>query len=133
MRPSEEAVLAVLDTVFDPCSLSVGVPLNIRDMGLYTGVDIGEDGSVQVRMRLTTPGCFEGITKFSHEIETGVGAIDGVTSVSVEFADGCDWSEADISEAGRQKLEASRAAQRARLAERQTSVQIVRTSAERWR
>jgi metal-sulfur cluster biosynthetic enzyme len=131
MRPSEDAVLAVLDTVLDPCSVSVGVPMNIREMGLYTGVDIGEDGSVQVRMRLTTPGCFEGITKFSREIETGVGALDGVTSVQVDFADGCDWSEADINEEGRQKLEASRAAQRARLAGTQTRVQIARPPAER--
>ena len=113
MRPSEAAILAVLDTVMDPCSLSVGVPLNIRDMGLYTGVEIGDDGAVNVRMRLTTPGCFEGITKFSHDIETGIGALEGVTDVSVEFDGGCDWTEGDISEEGRQKLargQASRAA-----------------------
>jgi len=128
MRPSEAAVLDVIDSVFDPCSVSVGVPLNIRDMGLFTGLDLGEDGSVHVRMRLTTPGCFEGITKFSHDIETGVSAIEGVTSVSVEFADGCDWSEADISEEGRRLLGISRAAARARFAE--TQVQIASPPAE---
>jgi metal-sulfur cluster biosynthetic enzyme len=116
MKPDEAAVSAIIDTVMDPCSLSVGVPLNIREMGLLTGVDIGEDGEVHVSMRLTTPGCFEGITKFSHDIERGLYGLEGVTRVRIDFGDGCDWSEADISEDGRAKLEARRAAQRARLA-----------------
>jgi metal-sulfur cluster biosynthetic enzyme len=130
MKPSEAAVLAVLDTVMDPCSISVGVPLSVRDMGLFTGVDIREDGTVHVSMRLTTPGCFEGITKFSQEIERGIAELEGVTRVLIDFADGCDWSEAAISAEGRAKLEASRAAQRARLAATRTDLTI-KQAAER--
>jgi metal-sulfur cluster biosynthetic enzyme len=119
-----EAVSAVLDTVMDPCSLSVGVPLNIREMGLLTGVDVGEDGTVKVSMRLTTPGCFEGITKFSQDIERGVGGVAGVTRVLIDFNDGCDWSEADISAEGRAKLQARRALSRARLADTRTDLTL---------
>jgi metal-sulfur cluster biosynthetic enzyme len=131
MKPSAAAVSAVLDTVMDPCSLSVGVPLSIRDMGLLTGMDIREDGTVHVAMRLTTPGCFEGITKFSQEIERGIAGLEGVSRVLIDFADSCDWTEADITEEGRAKLEGSRAAQRARLATAQTVLTIKRSAEAR--
>ena len=131
MKPSEAAVLAVLDTVMDPCSLSVGVPLNIREMGLFTGVEIGEDGTVHVSMRLTTPGCFEGITKFSQEIERGIAALEGTSRVLIDFGDGCDWSEADITDEGRARLELSRAAQRVRLAAAQTGLTIKQAAESR--
>jgi metal-sulfur cluster biosynthetic enzyme len=100
-------------------------------MGLLTGVDIREDGTVHVSMRLTTPGCFEGITKFSQEIERGIAGLDGVSRVLVDFADGCDWTEADITEEGRAKLEVSRAAQRARLATAQTVLTIKQSAQAR--
>jgi metal-sulfur cluster biosynthetic enzyme len=115
VRPSEAAIRAVLDTVYDPCSITFGVPLNLADMGLLTGVDIGDDGSVVVRMRLTTPGCIEGIVKFTHEVETGVAQVVGVTSVKAEFDDSCSWSEEDICEDGRRQLEEGRRQMRRRL------------------
>jgi hypothetical protein len=49
---------------------------------------------------------------------------EGVSRVLIDFADGCDWTEADITEEGRAKLEVSRAAQRARLAAAQTGLTI---------
>ena len=51
--------------------------------------------------------------KFSNEIEKGVGALPGVRRVDVRYSDVADWSEHDISPAGRRKLEALREKRRA--------------------
>jgi metal-sulfur cluster biosynthetic enzyme len=104
MKPIQAEIESVLDTVLDPCSVSAGVPLSVREMGLVCGVDITDDGSVRVLLRLTSPGCIEGFMKFMHEIETGVGALDGVRSVEVDFLESVGWTESDISQEGRAKL-----------------------------
>jgi hypothetical protein len=44
--------------------------------------------------------------------------------VLIDFNDGCDWSEADISAEGRAKLQARRALSRARLADTRTDLTL---------
>jgi metal-sulfur cluster biosynthetic enzyme len=66
----------VLNTVMDPCATSAGVPLSIVEMGFVRNIEISKDGDVAVELRLTTPGCIEGVLKFSNEIEKGVGALE---------------------------------------------------------
>ena len=108
MVVSQSMVEEVLDTVLDPCSVSAGVPLSIREMGLVRDLQIDDDGTIQVTLRLTSPGCIEGVIKFTHEIERGVGALPGVRKVEVNFFEAIDWSESDISQSGRKKLEIGR-------------------------
>lgn len=48
----EDVVKEHLKTIVDP---ELGI--NIVDLGLVYGVDIGEDGQVTVRMTLTSPAC----------------------------------------------------------------------------
>jgi hypothetical protein len=38
-------------------------------MGLVRDVDISKDGDVAIELRLTTPGCIEGVLKFSNDRE----------------------------------------------------------------
>jgi metal-sulfur cluster biosynthetic enzyme len=103
----------ILNTVMDPCATSAGVPLSIVEMGFVRNIEISKDGDVAVELRLTTPGCIEGVLKFSNEIEKGVGALPGVRHVDVSYSDVADWSEHDISPAGRSKLETLREKRRA--------------------
>jgi metal-sulfur cluster biosynthetic enzyme len=103
----------VLNAVMDPCATSAGVPLSIVEMGLVRNVEISKDGDVAVELRLTTPGCIEGVLKFSNEIEKGVSALSGVRHVDVRYSDVADWSEHDISPEGRSKLETLREKRRA--------------------
>jgi metal-sulfur cluster biosynthetic enzyme len=111
----ESDIFEVLDTVMDPCGISAGVPLSICEMGLFTGLDLGDHGSLQVLMRPTTPGCFEGrkgsLPRSRHELVLS----KGVESVSVDFSDGNDWTEEDVSEDGRRRLSKLRGERRARL------------------
>ncbi|HEY9871059.1 MAG TPA: iron-sulfur cluster assembly protein [Candidatus Obscuribacterales bacterium] len=48
----EDVVKEHLKTIVDP---ELGI--NIIDLGLVYGVDVGEDGQVTVRMTLTSPAC----------------------------------------------------------------------------
>ena len=47
-----EDVIAALKDIFDP-----EIPVNIYDLGLIYGVEVGEGGDVVVAMTLTTPHC----------------------------------------------------------------------------
>jgi metal-sulfur cluster biosynthetic enzyme len=102
------AIDEVLSGVFDPCSVSAGVPLSILAMGLVKSVTVGEDGNVVVTLRLTSPGCVEGAMKFTHEIEQGLGTLPGVRGVEVCFDEALDWSERDITNEGRHLLQIAR-------------------------
>ena len=49
---TEEAILKMLKTVFDP-----EIPVNVYDLGLIYGIDIKEDGTCDITMTLTAPSC----------------------------------------------------------------------------
>jgi metal-sulfur cluster biosynthetic enzyme len=100
----EADVRSILDTIKDPCSISVGVPLGLVEMGLVTGVVIADTGAVTVELRLTQPGCTFGSLYFDVEIERRLVGLPGVTSVSVERSYDLSWSEASISPSGRRRL-----------------------------
>jgi metal-sulfur cluster biosynthetic enzyme len=54
---SEAAVREALREVIDPCSLGIGRPVNIVDLGLIDEVRIdGQD--ITIRLLLTDPACF---------------------------------------------------------------------------
>ena len=106
---TEAAVREALDSIKDPCSISVGAPLGLIEMGLVTAVDVGDTGRVKVDIRLTSPGCMMGILYFDHEIKRRVGALPGVAAVEVGRTHDLNWSEDDISAGGRERLRAVRA------------------------
>ena len=51
-RPSEDTIVSLLKTVFDP-----EIPVDIYELGLIYAVEIADDGKVKVEMTLTTPSC----------------------------------------------------------------------------
>lgn len=79
-----------LDAVKDPCSVAAGTPLGLGEMGLIDNVEMGIEGAVSVRVKLTSPSCVL-LGYFKSEIQAHVGAVDGVTSVEVSFDAGLDW------------------------------------------
>lgn len=79
--PLEEAVLGVLKGIYDP-----EIPVPIWDLGLIYGwtiTDVEGGALVDVRMTLTAPNC-PAAESLPLEVETGVGALDGVAQASVE-------------------------------------------------
>lgn len=78
-----EEVLAILDAIHDPCSVTIGCPIGLVGMGIVEAVAI-EDGAVAVTLLPTFPDClFRGV--FEEEIESRLKALPWCRSVSVRF------------------------------------------------
>lgn len=92
---SEEIVYAALQEVIDP---ELGI--NIVDLGLVYGVEIGEDGHITITMTLTTPGC-PLHAMFGEEIERVLWQfIPGLTGVTINLVWEPRWNPAKISAEG---------------------------------
>ena len=51
-EPVSDAIVEALKTVYDP-----EIPVNIYELGLIYGIQVEEDGAVQIDMTLTAPAC----------------------------------------------------------------------------
>ncbi|MBI4501791.1 MAG: metal-sulfur cluster assembly factor [Gemmatimonadetes bacterium] len=76
---TEDAVRKVLRQVKDP-----ELNLSIVDLGLVYDVSVQEDGDVEIRMSLTSPGCPSG-PEIVGDAQRAVKGLDGVKEVNVEI------------------------------------------------
>jgi metal-sulfur cluster biosynthetic enzyme len=117
----EAAVARVADEIRDPCSVAAGEPLGLVEMGLLRGIEVasavGSGHEVTVRLRLTAPGCLYWLY-FERELQTRVGALDGVESLRIERDRSYDWDESEIAPAARARLRGRRSAATAGMAAR---------------
>jgi metal-sulfur cluster biosynthetic enzyme len=110
-RPSAADVRAALNEIVDPCSVAVGAPAGMDDMGLIRDVAV-EDGRVTVSIGLTEPMCLMG-PAFVRSAEERLSALEGVGDVEVSLSSGLDWTPARMSASYAERLELVRAARRA--------------------
>jgi metal-sulfur cluster biosynthetic enzyme len=103
-----DAVNEALDKVIDPCSVAVGVPMSMRQMGLVRHVGILPGGIVEVHLRMTSPGCHMGALVFEPAIREEIGKIPSVTEVRIDFLEAIGWTENDIELGLRQQLQERR-------------------------
>jgi FeS assembly SUF system protein len=82
----DKAVIAALRKIQDP-----EIPVNIYDLGLIYGLDLGDDGHVDIRMTLTTPAC-PVAESMPGQVERAVREVAGVSSVRVELVWDPPWS-----------------------------------------
>ena len=116
------AILATLDAVKDPCSLTMGCPLGMVEMGLVRHISI-EEGAVNISLRLTSPGC-DFFALFQQAIIEQIGLLAGVRSVAVQIAyEDLSWSEDSIVEDGRKRLATLRQQRLLRLKDLRTQAQ----------
>jgi ATP-binding protein involved in chromosome partitioning len=77
--PSNDEILKALEAVIDP-----ELRQDIVTLGMVRSIDVAADGTVAVKVSLTTPGC-----PIRNHFETGVAnavsALDGVAKVEVSF------------------------------------------------
>ncbi len=78
-QPTAEDVRKALRQVKDP-----EINLSVIDLGLVYDVEIGDEGDVDVKMTLTSPGCPSG-PEILADVDRVVRALDGVTDVNVEL------------------------------------------------
>lgn len=93
-----DAIKMVVKTVFDP-----EIPVNIYDLGLIYGIDINEEGVVDVKMTLTSPMC-PVAEELPAEVETKIRGVQGVSQVNLELVWDPPWSPASMSEAAKLDL-----------------------------
>ena len=91
-------VVDVLRTVFDP-----EIPVDIYELGLVYEVDVREDGSVYLRMTLTSPMC-PVAESLPPEIEAKVRGVAGVKDVELDLVWEPPWNPSMMSEAARLEL-----------------------------
>jgi FeS assembly SUF system protein len=94
----EESVIDALRTVYDP-----EIPVNIYELGLIYAVEVNPDGTVLIRMTLTSPGC-PVAGSLPIEVESRLRDIEGVRSAKVDLVWDPPWSPDMISEAGKLQL-----------------------------
>lgn len=94
----ETRVIDALRTVFDP-----EIPVNIYELGLIYGIDIGADGKVEIVMTLTSPGC-PVAGSLPNEVADSVRAVAGISDASVELVFDPPWGPELMSEAARLEL-----------------------------
>lgn len=89
---SEESVVEALRSVYDP-----EIPVNIYELGLIYGIDIGEGGDVKVTMTLTTPGC-PVAGSLPQQVADAVAGVPEVGSVEVALVWDPPWTMDKMSE-----------------------------------
>ena len=77
--PTEQQILDALRSVIDP-----ELRKDIVELGMVRSIEQGDEGRVHVRVSLTTPGC-PIRSHFQDAVAQHVGALDGVTAVTVDF------------------------------------------------
>jgi metal-sulfur cluster biosynthetic enzyme len=102
--------MVAIDTVLDPCSVFNGTRLSLIELGMVEEVTV-EEGHVHVLLFLDDPTClmFFEITRMLKE---AVGAIPGVTDVTVDIKADEIWTEDRMTEKGRARLEDVRSKRR---------------------
>lgn len=94
----EEDIYETLKTVHDP-----EIPVNIYELGLVYGVDIRDDGYVQVTMTLTAPAC-PVAGEIVREVDEKVRAVADVSDVNVMLTFDPPWNRDMMSEEAKLEL-----------------------------
>ena len=93
-----EAVVDAIKEIYDP-----EIPVNIYDLGLIYGVEIGPDNHAVVTMTLTTPHC-PVAESMPAEVELRVGAVPGVGASEVNLVWDPPWDPQKMSDDAKLEL-----------------------------
>jgi FeS assembly SUF system protein len=94
----EKKVIKVLKNCFDP-----EIPVNIYELGLIYDVAVKPEGSVHVKMTLTSPMC-PVAESLPPEVENKIKLLMDVTSATVEVVWDPPWEPSMMSEAAKLEL-----------------------------
>lgn len=87
-----ERIVETLKSIYDP-----EIPVNIYDLGLIYGFEIADDGTVDIEMTLTAPGCpVAGM--IVEEVAQKTGALEGVRSSHVRLTWDPPWTRDRMSD-----------------------------------
>lgn len=95
---TEEAIVAMLKTVYDP-----EIPVNIYDLGLVYKVDVDEEKNVTIDMTLTAPNC-PAADFIVEDVRMKVESISDVKSVDVNLVFEPEWNKDMMTEEAKLEL-----------------------------
>jgi FeS assembly SUF system protein len=93
-----DEIVAALKTCYDP-----EIPVDIYELGLIYGVDVGTEGDVVVRMTLTSPAC-PVAGSLPGEVEAKVAGVPGVRSAKVDLVWDPPWDKEMMTEEAKLQL-----------------------------
>lgn len=91
-------IVEALRCVYDP-----EIPVDIYELGLIYGLEVDEDGFVDVTMTLTSPAC-PVAGQMPGMVKAAVEQVDGVNAAEVELTWDPPWTQERMSEAARLQL-----------------------------
>ena len=95
---TEEALVAVLKTVYDP-----EIPVNIYDLGLIYKIEVDEDKNIQIDMTLTSPNC--PLADFIIEdVRMKAESVEGVKTVQLNLVFEPEWNKDMMTEEAKLEL-----------------------------
>lgn len=95
---TEEAIVAMLKTVYDP-----EIPVNVYDLGLIYKIDVDDEKNVKIDMTLTAPNC-PAADFLLEDIRMKVASIDDVKNVEVNLVFEPEWDKDMMSEEAKLEL-----------------------------
>lgn len=95
---TREQVFEALKDVYDP-----EIPVNVVDLGLVYGLEVDNEGDVEIKMTLTFAGCGMG-PYIAQQAEWRIAELEGVEDVNVEMVYDPPWTPDLISEDGKKLL-----------------------------
>ncbi len=98
MKITEQQVIDALKTVFDP-----DIPVNVYDLGLIYGIDIGNTNNVHITMTLTNPNCpvADDLVK---QVREAVQQLEEVDKADVQLVFDPPWTKENMSDAAMLEL-----------------------------
>ncbi len=94
----ESRIVDVLKTVYDP-----EIPVDIYNLGLIYNIDLHDDGTLEVDMTLTAPGC-PAADFIMEDVRQKLDNINGVTTTNVNLVFEPEWDKSMMSEEARVEL-----------------------------
>jgi FeS assembly SUF system protein len=91
-------VIAALRTVHDP-----EIPVNIYDLGLIYRIELRPQGSVEIDMTLTAPGC-PVAGDILNWVQNAVSGVEGIEKVKVNLVFDPPWDQSKMSEEAKLEL-----------------------------
>ena len=94
----EERIVEVLKTVYDP-----EIPVDIYSLGLIYKIDLQDDGTLDVDMTLTAPGC-PAADVIREDVRLKLDALEGVKSSNINLVFEPEWDKSMMTEEARIEL-----------------------------
>jgi len=95
---TEEAIVAMLKTVYDP-----EIPVNVYDLGLIYKVDVDDEKNVRIDMTLTATNC-PAVDFLVEDVRMKVESVDGVKNVEINLVFEPEWHKDMMSEEAKLEL-----------------------------